>query len=180
MSAGPPERVPGGGVPLDEILPLVYDEVRRIARRELRREAEGHTLSTTAVAHEAYLELARLKSADGWSRPRLLAACAQVIRNVLVDHAVHRKAQKRGGGVRALSIDEVGDVVAHGDDAWTDLDDALTRLAELNPRQSRVVECRFFAGMSIEETAEALAIAPATVKRDWSIARAWLNRELSE
>jgi RNA polymerase sigma factor (TIGR02999 family) len=164
---------------LEAMMPRVYDEVRRIARRELRREATGHTLSTTALAHEAYLELAKIKSSDAWSRARLLALCAQVIRNVLVDYAVRRKAQKRGGGQRPVTLENARAPIAEAPELWADLDEALRRLAERSPRQAKVVECRFFAGMSVEATAEALDIAPATVKRDWSVARAWLNRELT-
>lgn len=160
-------------------MPLLYDEVRRLARRELRREAPGHTLSTTALAHEAYLELAALPLMRWKSRAHFFSVCARVIRHVLVDHAVRRKAQKRGGGQAMLSLDDATAIDMNESESWADLDEALTRLAALSRRQARVVECRFFGGMSVEETAEALDIAPATVKRDWVLARAWLNRELS-
>jgi RNA polymerase sigma-70 factor, ECF subfamily len=168
-----------GGAQLDAMIPLLYDELRRLARRELRRERSGHTLSTTALAHEAYIELSRITNIEWKSRAHFFGVCARVIRNVLVDHAVRRGAQKRGGGEALLPLDQAGDVGTQRPEQWIDLDEALTRLAELNPRQARVVECRFFAGLSVEETAEALDVAPATVKRDWALARAWLNQSLS-
>jgi RNA polymerase sigma factor (TIGR02999 family) len=167
------------GATLDEVMPVLYEEIRRLARRELRHEATGHTLSTTALAHEAYLELAAMEKVRWKSRAHFFSVCARVIRHVLVDHALHRKAQKRGGGRAPISLDRADQFGAQAPEGWADLDEALTRLAERFPRQARVVECRFFAGMSVEDTAEALEIAPATVKRDWTLARAWLNRELS-
>jgi RNA polymerase sigma factor (TIGR02999 family) len=164
---------------LNDVVPQLYDEIRSLARRHLRGEASGHTLSTTALAHEAYLELAGLSHIKWKNRAHFFSVCASVIRHVLVDHAVHRKAQKRGGGHVARPLDEANAVADDRPELWTDLDEALSRLAALHPRQARVVECRFFGGMSVEETAEALDVAPATVKRDWVVARAWLNRELS-
>lgn len=171
----------GHGTPLDVLVPMLYDELRRAARRELRRERPGHTLSTTALAHEAYLELAKLRI-EWKSRAHFFGVCARVIRHVLVDYAVERNAQKRGAGVRPVSLDRTGAPDLPGSqrpESWLDLDEALQRLAAADARQARVVECRFFAGMSVEETAEALGVAAATVKRDWALARAWLNRELS-
>jgi RNA polymerase sigma-70 factor, ECF subfamily len=167
-----------GERPLDSLVPVLYDELRRVARVELRREQPGHTLSTTAVVHEAYLELAKL-GFEWKSRAHFFSVCGRVIRHVLVDYAVERKALKRGGGVRPVSLDAANGVGTERPEAWLDLDEALQRLTGINDRQVRVVECRFFAGMSVEETAQALGIAPATVKRDWALARAWLNRELS-
>jgi RNA polymerase sigma-70 factor, ECF subfamily len=167
------------GSSLDDVVPGLYEEILALARRHLRGEATGHTLSTTALAHEAYLELSRLSTVQWQSRAHFFSVCATVIRHVLVDHAVRRRAQKRGGGREAMPLDDATQVAQPDTDRWADLDEALTSLAELHPRQARVVECRFFGGMSVEETAEALAIAPATVKRDWTLARAWLNRELS-
>lgn len=168
------------GASLDEVVPGLYDEILALARRHLRGEATGHTLSTTALAHEAYLELSRLSAVHWQSRAHFFSVCATVIRHVLVDHALRRKAAKRGGGQHVASLDDATHVAQPAPDRWADLDEALTRLAELHPRQARVVECRFFGGMSVEETAEALDVAPATVKRDWTLARAWLNRELSQ
>ena len=167
------------GARLDAVIPLMYDELRRLSRRALRGERPGHTLSTTALAHEAYLELSRLAGVQWKTRSHFLGVCARIIRHVLVDHAVRRNAEKRGGGGVPLPIEAAESVGEARPDTWLDLDEALQRLAQLDQRHARVVECRFFAGMSVEETAEALGIAPATVKRDWALARAWLNQELS-
>ena len=164
---------------LDAIVPLLYEELRRLARRELQSEQPGHTLSTTGLVHEAYLELSRIAGIEWKSRAHFFSVCARVIRNVLVDYAVTRKAQKRGGGAVALPIEAADSVSVQRPEEWIDLDEALTRLAKIDERHARVVECRFFAGMSVEETAEALGISPATVKREWALARAWLNSELS-
>jgi len=162
----------------DVLFPLVYDGLRRIARRKLAAERPGHTLSTTDLVHEAYIKLVRLDRIEWHGRAHFLAIAAQSMRNILVNHALKRKADKRGGGQESDPIDGAFAVVElpHGD--VLGLHEALQRLAQLDARQSRVVECRFFAGMSIEETAEALGVSPASVKRDWAIARAWLNREL--
>lgn len=164
---------------MDRLLPLVYDELRELARREMRREREGHTLDATAVVHEAYLRLAELDRISWEGRAHFFGAAATAMRRVLIGYARSRNARKRGSGVVPVPIDDVvvatmerpGDVLA--------LDEALRRLEAVDPRQARVVECRFFAGMSIDETAEVLGISNATVRRDWTVARAWLNRELS-
>jgi RNA polymerase sigma factor (TIGR02999 family) len=166
------------GRSLDDVIPFLYDELRALARRHLRGEAPGHTLSTTALAHEAYLEISRLSGIEWHSRAHFFSVCGRVIRHVLVDYAVRRKAQKRGGGEIHLDLDRAEAVDMSRPAEWEDLDEALDGLAARSPRQARVVECRFFAGMSVEETAEALGIAPATVKRDWIVARAWLNSQL--
>lgn len=169
---------PDGG--LDDVFPAVYEELRRVAHRHLRGEHTGHTLGTTALVHEAYLELARLEHIRWPGQAYVLAAASQAMRRILVDFAVSRRAQKRGGGVIAEPLDDaVVMAVSRGDDLLA-LDEALDRLATVNERYGRVVECRFFGGMSVEETAEALGTSPATVKRDWTVARAWLNRELGE
>lgn len=168
----------GGREGLDQLFPVVYEELHRLAQRQLRGERPDHTLCTTDLVHEAYLKLSGLDRIRWQNRAQFLAIAAQAMRRVLINHASARRAQKRGGGRDRLSLD---DVVLLVDDRAEDLlalDAALTRLAELDGRQARVVECRFFAGLSIEETADALDIAPATVKRDWAVARAWLNREL--
>jgi RNA polymerase sigma factor (TIGR02999 family) len=169
---------PPGRATMDALVPLLYDELRRIAHYRLRAEQTGHTLETTGLVHEAYLRLAgseRLELAD---RAHLLAVAAQAMRHVLIDSAVRRKAGKRGGGLATVSLDDVPVVDAARSDELLALDEALTRLGAIDRRQAKVVECRFFGGMSIEDTAAALDLSPATVKRDWALARAWLNRAL--
>jgi RNA polymerase sigma factor (TIGR02999 family) len=165
---------------LDDVFPAVYEELRRVAHRHLRGERTGHTLGTTALVHEAYVELAKLEHIRWPGRAYVLASASRAMRRILIDYAVARRAQKRGGGVTAEPLhDAVAMALSRGDELLA-LDEALDRLAAVNQRYGRVVECRFFGGMSVEETAEALGTSPATVKRDWTVARAWLNRELSE
>lgn len=163
---------------MDRVFPLVYDELHRVARRRLQLEQTGHTLDTTSLVHEAYLRLAGAEGIEWRSRAHFFAVAARAMRRILINHAESRNAQKRGGGMQRV---ELGEQIAGGaerTDLVLDLDRALTRLAALDERQCRVVECRYFGGMSIEETAAGLDISPATVKRDWMLARAWLNREL--
>jgi RNA polymerase sigma-70 factor (ECF subfamily) len=164
---------------MEDMFPLVYDELRRIAARAMRGERPDHTLCTTALVHEAWLELSKLTRIQWQNRSHFLAIAAQAMRRVLIDSAVARRRLKRGGGqtVQLLEEDAVAAVVADADDMLA-LDEALERLTAINERHARIVECRFYGGMSVEETAEALGVSPATVKRDWTIARAWLNREL--
>jgi RNA polymerase sigma factor (TIGR02999 family) len=164
------------GVP--ELFPLVYDVLRRMARRKLAGERAGHTLSTTDLVHEAYLKLARLDRIEWQGRAHFLAMAAQAMRNILVNHALKRKAEKRGGGNVHDPLDEAVVIAEAPPGDLLALHEAIGRLEAIDARQGRVVECRFFAGMSIEETAEALGVSPASVKRDWALARAWLNREL--
>ena len=178
--APPPPHAGQGDDGLDDVFPAVYEELRRVAHRHLRGERPGHTLGTTALVHEAYLELAKLDHVRWPGQAYVLAAASRAMRRILVDHAVARRAQKRGGGVSAEPLDDaVAMAVERGDDLLA-LDEALDRLTAVSERSARVVECRFFGGMSVEETAEALGTSPATVKRDWTTARAWLNRELGE
>lgn len=167
------------GRPLDAVLPVVYDELRQIARHQLSSERGDHTLQPTALVHEAYLKLSRLDRIEWSSREQFFAVAAQAMRRILVDHAVSRRATKRGGGRTPVPLDEA--VLVSDDDAeqFLVLNDLLSRLEQMEPRLCRVVECRYFAGLSIEETAAALGISVATVKRDWTMARAWLNREMS-
>ena len=168
------------GDELDAVFPAVYEELKRVAHRHLRGERTEHTLGTTALVHEAYLELAKLDHVRWPGRPYMLAAASKAMRRILIDYAVARRAQKRGGGVAAEPLeDAVAMAIARGDELLA-LDEALDRLAGVNERYGRVVECRFYGGMSVEETAEALGTSPATVKRDWTVARAWLNRELGD
>ena len=176
----PPRQSPADGDELRDLFAAVYAELRRVAHRHLGGEQTGHTLGTTGLVHEAFLELARLDRIRWAGRAYVLAAASQAMRRILIDYAVARRAQKRGGGAVAEPLDDaVAMAVARGDELLA-LDEALQRLATMNERCARVVECRFYGGMSVEETAEALGTAPATVKRDWAVARAYLNRELAE
>lgn len=164
----------------DRILPVVYDQLRAMARRELIRERPDHTLSPTALVHEAYFKLVQLDRINWQGRAHFLGVCAQAMRRILISYARMKKAEKRGAGADHVPIH---DVLLAAEERPMDLirlDEALAGLEELDERQARVVECRFFAGMSVEETAEALDISPATVKRDWTVARAFLNRELAD
>ena len=165
---------------VDDLIPVVYQELRRIARAHLRRERSGHTLNTTALVHEAYVELARFDRVLWTDRAHFLSIAARMMRRVLIDHAVARKALKRNANAQRVSLHE--DIAQT--DARTDeliaIGEAIERLEQLNPRLARVVECRVFAGMSIGETADAIGTSAATVKRDWNVARAWLNRELGD
>jgi RNA polymerase sigma-70 factor (ECF subfamily) len=163
---------------LSALMPLVYEELKRLARGRLRHERQGHTLDTGALVHEAYLRMIRLDRMKWESRAHFLAIAAQAMRNILVSHARSRKRRKRGGGALHVPIEDVGGLPAVEQERILDLDRALERLAEVNPRHARIVECRFFGGMTIEETAVALAISPATAKRDWRVLRLWLGREL--
>jgi RNA polymerase sigma factor (TIGR02999 family) len=164
---------------LDRVIALVYEELRRIAHRQLAGEQSGHTLDTGALVHEAYLKLRQLDRMEWRSREHFLAMAARVMRRVLVDYAEARRAQKRGGAPIPVAIDAVALAADQPGEEILALDEALRRLEARSERQSRVVECRFFAGMSVEETAAALDLSEATVKRDWVVARAWLNRELT-
>jgi len=163
---------------LDELLPLVYDELRRLARQYMRRERPGNTLQTSALVNEAYLRLIDQRDVRWQNRAHFYGIAAQLMRRILVDHARKRSYQKRGGGAHRVTLEEglivsderAGDIVA--------LDDALNSLADIDQRQSRIVELRFFAGLSIEETAEVLAVSPGTVMRDWTFAKAWLRRAI--
>ena len=164
---------------LDKLIPIVYSELRLRAARYLRRERPGHTLQTTALIHETYLRLVEQKDVQWQNRAHFFAIAAQLMRRILVDHARQRDAAKRGGADVTLTLDEAMAVFPGRDVNLMALDETLTRLAEIDPRQSRVVELRYFSGLSIEETAEVLGVSPATVKLDWSMAKAWLRREMS-
>lgn len=164
---------------LDELMPAVYDELRRQAARYLRREKAGHTLQTTALIHEAYLRLVDQRNVQWQNRAHFFGIAAQMMRRILVDHARTKKRAKRGGSDVKVSLADATIPVNERDLDVVALDEALTRLAEIDEQQSRVVELRFFSGLTVEETAEVMGISPATVKRDWSVAKAWLHRELS-
>lgn len=168
----------------DELLPLVYEELHRVAARQRQHWDGDETLDTTALVHEAYLRLVDQSAPDWRSRAHFLAVAATAMRQILIDYAKRRRTAKRGGGAPHYALYEIEAGLASaqaseaGDEALCALDEVLRRLQERHPRQSRIVECRFFGGMSIEDTAEALGVAPATVKRGWAVAQAWLYREL--
>jgi RNA polymerase sigma factor (TIGR02999 family) len=164
----------------DELVPLVYAELRRQAQRALRREGEGHTLQPTALVHEAWLRLDGQHDASWESRSQFLAVAAQMMRRVLVDHARTRRALKRGGGDTFVTLSDATHVLATPDEVDViALDDALGRLALMDPRKARLVELRYFAGLSIPQAAAAVGVSQATVIREWAVARAWLRRELA-
>jgi RNA polymerase sigma factor (TIGR02999 family) len=163
---------------IDRLTPLVYQELRSMARSQLARE-DGHpTLQTTAVVHEAYLKLAGSARVTRRGRAYFFAAAARAMRQVLVERARRRGAQRRGGGARSVTLDEETMATDAYAERFVDLDAALEELRARSPRQMRVVECRFFGGLSVDETAEALEVSARTVMYDWSMARAWLQREL--
>ncbi len=162
----------------DQLIPLVYDELRRMARRYMNQQNPGHTLQTTALIHEAYLRLSGDTGKQWENRVHFLGVAATAMRHVLVDYARSSQAAKRGGAAQAVPLDEALTITADRLNEFTALDDALTLLEKLNPRQAKVVELRFFGGLSVEETAEALNISAETVGRDWRAAKAWLYQEL--
>jgi RNA polymerase sigma factor (TIGR02999 family) len=164
---------------LDRVFEQVYEELRRMARGRLRHERADHTLGATELVHEAFFRLVRIDRIDWQSRAHFLAIAAHAMRNVLLDYAAQRNAQKRGGGVRAVTLDRLEVAAETRPEDLFDLVEALAQLEKLEPRQARVVECKFFGGMSLDEIAEALNISPATVSRDWTIARAWLYANLA-
>jgi len=189
-AAGMPESVPkgvtqlladwssGDQAALDALMPLVYDELRRLARNYMRRERPGHTLATTGLVHEAYLRLVD-QNVNWQNRAHFFGVAAQMMRRVLIDHAKSNQRAKRGGGAVKISLEEpILLSEAPGMDLVA-LDEALTRLEKMDPQRGRIVELRFFAGLSNEEAAEVLAVSPATVQRQWAGARAWLYHELS-
>ncbi|MDQ3136846.1 MAG: sigma-70 family RNA polymerase sigma factor [Gemmatimonadota bacterium] len=165
---------------VDRILPLVYDELRRIAHRQLRVERPGHTLSTTALVHEAYIKLVDQTRAQWADRGHFLAVAAGAMRRILVDYARRDQAAKRGGGQHPVTFDDALSLTEDRADTLVAVDEALTRLAALDERLSRVVECRFFGGLTEEETATALQVTARTVRRDWVKAKGWLYQELHD
>ena len=171
----------GDQAALDQLLPLVYSELRRLASAYLRRERSNHTLQSTALVHEAFMRMVHQQDVQWKNRAHFFAIAAQMIRRILVDYARSQHAEKRGSGALKLELDEAMAVPqASGSDVdLLGLNDALDRLTEMDERQSRIVELRFFAGLSIEETAEVMHLSPATIKREWQTARAWLFREMT-
>jgi len=171
-----------GGRPaaMDELLPYVYDELHRRAARYLRHERINHTLQTTALVHEAYLKLVDQASVDWKDRGHFFAVAAQAMRRILVDHAKHKHRAKRGGAAADLQLDDEFEAPRVESNVDIEaLDEALSRLAVIDPQQERLVELRYFAGLSLEQTAEAMNISRATAAREWQMAKAWLHRELT-
>jgi RNA polymerase sigma-70 factor, ECF subfamily len=160
-------------------MPLVYTELRRLARHHMRKERAGHAMQTTALIHEAYLRLIDARHVRLENRRHFFAVAARLMRQVLVDLARERGSRKRGGAARQVSLDEALAVGEQRDEGLLALDEALDALAEIDPRKSRMVELRFFGGLSVEETAEALDISVETIHRDWRLAKSWLLRRLS-
>ena len=165
---------------LDALVPLIYKELRNLAHNFLYRERPGHTLQTTALVHEAYLKLIDQNDARWQNRAHFFAIAAQAMRRILIDRARKHAAAKRGGPQEKLSLDEVADIALEPDINLLKLDEALNELAKIDPRQSRIVELRYFGGLTIEETAEVISVSSATVKREWMMARAWLHQELTD
>jgi len=169
----------GDQVALDKLMPLVYGELRQMAKRHMSRQSPGHTLQTTALIHEAFLKLVNQSEKQWQNRAHFFGVAAQAMRAILVDYARSRRYAKRGGGARAVALDEAATVSEERAAEFVALDDALKALSQIDPRKSRVVEMRHFGGLSVEETAEVLKVSPDTVMRDWRLARTWLRRELS-
>lgn len=170
----------GDAQALERLLPLVYRELHRVAGRYLRRERSDHTLQSTALVHEAYLRLAGPEAPEWRDRAHFFGIAANLMRQILVEHARARHAAKRGGHAVKLSLEDAPDLPVAIDLDVLALDDAMQRLALMDPQQAEIVELRFFGGLSVDESAEVLGISPATIKRDWSSARAWLYREMTE
>ena len=170
----------GDKAALERLTPLVYDELRRLAKRYLRQERSGHTLQSTALANEAFLRLVDQSQVQWQNRAHFFGVAAQMIRRILVDYARARRTDKRGGGFTQLSLDDAIGVPETRSVELIALDEALDELARLDVKQGRIVELRFFVGLSVEETAEVIGVSPATVKREWTSAKAWLFRELGE
>jgi RNA polymerase sigma factor (TIGR02999 family) len=166
-------------VTLNKLGPLVHDELRRLAHQHLRRERQGHTLQTTALVNEVYLRLIDQTRATWKNRAHFFAVCAELMRRILVDYARRRRYAKRAGEERKVTLEEAAEVSKARATELIALDDALMSLAAIDPRQSEIVELRFFGGLTIEETAEVLHVSHATVEREWNTARAWLYREIS-
>jgi RNA polymerase sigma factor (TIGR02999 family) len=168
----------GNRTALNQLLPLVYTELRRVAARQLRSERADHTLQPTALVHEVYIRLVGQRQVDWQNRAHFLGVAAQVMRRILVDHARRRGASKRGEGERCVSIDVAKEVAAPNETPILALDQALDRLEKIDGELAKIVELRAFGGLTIEEAAHVLSVSPSTAKREWRTAKAWLNREL--
>ena len=169
----------GDKAALDKLMPLIHEELRRLAHHYMSHERPGHTLQTSALVNEAYLRLVNRKGVHWQNRAHFFAIAAQLMRSILVDHARSHAYAKRGGGARKIGLDEAMIVSQERAAEVLALDDVLKKLANFDPQQSRIVELRFFGGLTIEETAEVLDLSTATIKREWTAARAWLYRELN-
>lgn len=174
----PPAKGGPASAKLAEILPLVYDELREIARRHMAKERDAHTLQTTALVNEAYVRMCDARNLDGADRNQFFATAANVMRRVLIDHARGKARDKRGGGLERVTLSGVDVADAENTFDLIALNDALDRFAKLSERGAKVVELRFFGGMTVEETAEVLGVGARTVNEDWAFARAWLRREM--
>lgn len=163
---------------VDDLMPLVYDELHKVAAQYLRKQRPDHTLQPTALVNEAYLKLVDISNVSWEDRAHFFAVASQTMRHVLVDHARGRNREKRGGGAQKVSLDEAMAFVDNNEVDVLMLDDAMRALAEIDEQQSRIVELRFFGGLTVEETALVLRISPATVKREWRIAKAWLHKRM--
>jgi RNA polymerase sigma-70 factor, ECF subfamily len=170
----------GDKAALDQLVPLVYPELRRLAKRRMDREGPAHTLQTSALINEAYLKLVDQQNVKWQNRAHFFAVAAQVMRHILVDHARTRNYAKRGGGAPKLPLDEAAALTAQRGKELIALDDALRDLAMLDGRKSQIIELRFFGGLSLEETAEVMKISPSTVQREWRAAKAWLHHAMSK
>jgi RNA polymerase sigma-70 factor (ECF subfamily) len=168
----------GNKTAIEELIPLLYDELRRMASRYLQRERPDHTLQATALVHEAYLRLVDQKDVEWQNRSHFFGVAAQQMRRILVDHARAHHAAKRGGPLPKISLDEAQAISEERTGDLLELDEALTRLASIDAQQVRIIELRFFAGLTVEETADLLNVSTATVKREWTTAKAWLAREI--
>jgi RNA polymerase sigma-70 factor, ECF subfamily len=168
----------GDDAAASKLIPIVYDELRRLAAGYMRRERKDHTLQPTALVHEAYLKLTEQRVVDWQGRAHFFGIAAQVMRRILIDHARGHMRDKRGGGAIPVPLDEALVFSPEQSSELVMLDASLERLAKLDPRQSRIVELRFFGGLTVEQTAELLGISPKTVKRDWSMAKAWLHGDM--
>ena len=163
---------------LGDMLPQVYDELRHVAGNFLRRERVDHTLQPTALVHEAYLRLMNQRSVEWGNRAQFMAVAARMMRRILVTHAIARKTEKRGGNSPRVNLDTALDVMSEENVSAIEVNAALHALEEVDPRQAQIAELRFFGGMTVEETAEVVGISPATVKREWNVAKRWLERQL--
>jgi RNA polymerase sigma factor (TIGR02999 family) len=164
----------------DELLPIIYNELRHVAHNYLRRERDDHTLQTTALVHEAYLKLIDQKQVQWQNRAHFFAIAAQAMRRILIDNARRHAAVKRGEAPEKLSLEDVESISIGKDETLLALDEALQELEKIDPQQSRVIELRYFGGLTIEETAEVMNLSSATVKREWAMARAWLYKKITE